>query len=164
MPTSALGVTAHNRRFFETVRAVDLHGATTGTRPTASRRPDRRAAHNFFDGSDTVGELDFRDGEGVAVAVSPGEAGALAAHEGAGPRCLLSVVDRTVEVQAERTLRAEMLRDSLTGLPNRLAFTEAIEKPARASRATSTMPCWSSTCCASAESTNPWAASPATNC
>ena len=46
----------------------------------------------------------------------------------ASPRCLLSVVDRTVEVQAERTLRAEMLRDSLTGLPNRLAFTEAIEK------------------------------------
>jgi diguanylate cyclase (GGDEF)-like protein len=44
------------------------------------------------------------------------------------PRCLLSVVDRTVEVQAERTLRAEMLRDSLTGLPNRLAFSEAIEK------------------------------------
>ncbi|MFL6754551.1 MAG: putative bifunctional diguanylate cyclase/phosphodiesterase, partial [Sphingomicrobium sp.] len=45
-----------------------------------------------------------------------------------GQRCLLSVVDRTVEVQAERTLRAEMLRDSLTGLPNRLAFSEAIEK------------------------------------
>jgi diguanylate cyclase (GGDEF)-like protein len=44
------------------------------------------------------------------------------------PRCLLSVVDRTVEVQAERTLRAEMLRDSLTGLPNRLAFSEAVEK------------------------------------
>src|SRR5919106_1230700 len=44
------------------------------------------------------------------------------------PRCLVSMVDRTVEVQAERTLRAEMLRDSLTGLPNRLAFTEAVEK------------------------------------
>jgi len=29
---------------------------------------------------------------------------------------------------AERTLRAEMLRDSLTGLPNRLGFTETIEK------------------------------------
>jgi diguanylate cyclase (GGDEF)-like protein len=41
---------------------------------------------------------------------------------------LLSLVDRTVEVQAERTLRAEMLRDSLTGLPNRLAFTEFVEK------------------------------------
>ncbi|HET7317205.1 MAG TPA: EAL domain-containing protein, partial [Sphingomicrobium sp.] len=44
------------------------------------------------------------------------------------PRCLMSVVDRTVEVQAERTLRAEMLRDSLTGLPNRLAFTEEVER------------------------------------
>jgi diguanylate cyclase (GGDEF)-like protein len=37
------------------------------------------------------------------------------------------VIDRTAEVQAERNLRAEMLRDSLTGLPNRLAFTEMIE-------------------------------------
>jgi diguanylate cyclase (GGDEF)-like protein len=45
-------------------------------------------------------------------------------------RCLMSVVDRTVEVQAERILRAEMLRDSLTGLPNRLAFTEAVERAA----------------------------------
>jgi diguanylate cyclase (GGDEF)-like protein len=48
-------------------------------------------------------------------------------------RALLSVVDRTAEVQAERTLRAEMLRDSLTGLPNRLAFTEVIEAAGRAS-------------------------------
>jgi diguanylate cyclase (GGDEF)-like protein len=37
-------------------------------------------------------------------------------------------VDRTIEVQAENNLRAEMLRDSLTGLPNRLAFSEALEK------------------------------------
>jgi diguanylate cyclase (GGDEF)-like protein len=43
------------------------------------------------------------------------------------PRCLLSVVDRTIEVQAENNLRAEMLRDSLTGLPNRLSFTETVE-------------------------------------
>src|SRR4029453_7204806 len=32
-----------------------------------------------------------------------------------------------VEVQAENYLRAEMLRDSLTGLPNRLSFTETVE-------------------------------------
>jgi diguanylate cyclase (GGDEF)-like protein len=37
------------------------------------------------------------------------------------------LVDRTVEVRAERSLRAEMLRDSLTGLPNRLCFTESVE-------------------------------------
>ena len=51
----------------------------------------------------------------------------LASTRSAGRRCLLSVVDRTVEVRAENNLRAEMLRDSLTGLPNRLAFAEAIE-------------------------------------
>jgi diguanylate cyclase (GGDEF)-like protein len=46
------------------------------------------------------------------------------------PRCLMSMVDRTVEVQQEKTLRAEMLRDSLTGLPNRLSFTETVEAKA----------------------------------
>jgi diguanylate cyclase (GGDEF)-like protein len=44
------------------------------------------------------------------------------------PRCLVCLVDRTVEVRAERSLRAEMLRDSLTGLANRLSFTESIEQ------------------------------------
>ena len=83
---------------------------------------------NFFAGTDPVGELDFRDGEGVAARYFRIKLAPLAARQGRGPRCLLSVVDRTVEVQAERTLRAEMLRDSLTGLPNRLAFAEAIEK------------------------------------
>ena len=40
----------------------------------------------------------------------------------------MCVVDRTIEIRAENNLRAEMLRDSLTGLANRLAFSEAIEK------------------------------------
>jgi diguanylate cyclase (GGDEF)-like protein len=42
-------------------------------------------------------------------------------------RALVSMVDRTAEVETARSLRAEMLHDSLTGLPNRLAFGEAIE-------------------------------------
>jgi diguanylate cyclase (GGDEF)-like protein len=42
-------------------------------------------------------------------------------------RALVSLVDRTAEVETARSLRAEMLHDSLTGLPNRLAFGEAIE-------------------------------------
>ena len=37
-------------------------------------------------------------------------------------------MDRSVEVETDRTLRAEMLRDSLTGLPNRVGFAEAIER------------------------------------
>jgi len=43
-------------------------------------------------------------------------------------RALVSLVDRTAEVETARSLRAEMLHDSLTGLPNRLAFSEAIEE------------------------------------
>lgn len=42
-------------------------------------------------------------------------------------RAMVSLVDRTAEVETARSLRAEMLHDSLTGLPNRLAFGEAIE-------------------------------------
>ncbi len=41
-------------------------------------------------------------------------------------QAMLSMVDRTAEVETARSLRAEMLLDSLTGLPNRLAFNEAI--------------------------------------
>lgn len=42
-------------------------------------------------------------------------------------RCLISLIDKTVQVETEKNLRAEMLRDSLSGLPNRLAFSERIE-------------------------------------
>ncbi|MDB5717303.1 MAG: diguanylate cyclase/phosphodiesterase [Sphingomonas bacterium] len=42
-------------------------------------------------------------------------------------RCLLTLVDRTAEITNERSLRNEMLRDSLTGLPNRIAFSQTLE-------------------------------------
>jgi diguanylate cyclase (GGDEF)-like protein len=41
---------------------------------------------------------------------------------------LISLIDRTNEVQTEKSLRSEMLHDSLTGLPNRLGFVEQIER------------------------------------
>jgi diguanylate cyclase (GGDEF)-like protein len=44
-----------------------------------------------------------------------------------GRRCLATFLDRTAQVEIERNLRAEMLRDSLTGLPNRAAFNEQVE-------------------------------------
>ena len=47
--------------------------------------------------------------------------------ESSTPRCFVAMLDRTAEVETERSLRAEMLHDSLTGLPNRVAFNEAVE-------------------------------------
>jgi diguanylate cyclase (GGDEF)-like protein len=82
----------------------------------------------FFSGENVAGDLDFKDGEGVSARHFRIKLAPLPRTPETNVRCLLSVVDRTVEVQSERALRSEMLRDSLTGLPNRLAFTEAVEK------------------------------------
>jgi len=73
-------------------------------------------------------EIEIADGDGVNRRFLKLKLSPLAASTSGVPRCLLSVVDRTIEVQAEHNLRAEMLRDSLTGLSNRLGFTEAIEQ------------------------------------
>ena len=72
-------------------------------------------------------ELEWAEGEGLGRRFLKLKLSPLSATPVSARRCLMSVVDRTVEVRAENTLRAEMLRDSLTGLPNRLAFSEAIE-------------------------------------
>ena len=81
----------------------------------------------FLEDFDATSELDFCEGEGIGARHFRIKLAPLSRCEKGRPRCLVSMVDRTVEVQAERTLRAEMLRDSLTGLPNRLSFTETIE-------------------------------------
>lgn len=45
-----------------------------------------------------------------------------------GPRrMIVSLMDRTSQVETERNLRSGMLLDSLTGLPNRLAFNEHVD-------------------------------------
>jgi diguanylate cyclase (GGDEF)-like protein len=72
-------------------------------------------------------EFDYNDGYGVQRRFLKLKLAPLSPDSDDEPRCLLSVVDRTVEMQSERALRAEMLRDSLTGLPNRVAFSEAVE-------------------------------------
>jgi diguanylate cyclase (GGDEF)-like protein len=123
----ALKVAAHNSRFIDAVEQSSCTSLDWNDAECLKAGAIAELIHNFFDGSDTTGELDFRDGEGVSAHFFRLKLAPLPKKDAPNPRCLLSVVDRTVEVQAERTLRAEMLRDSLTGLPNRLAFTEAIE-------------------------------------
>ena len=122
-----LRVTAHNGRFVEAVERSSCTALDWNDADCLKGGPIAELLQRFFDGANVPGELDFKDGEGVSAHFFRMKLAPLPRTDSPLPRCLLSVVDRTVEVQAERTLRAEMLRDSLTGLPNRLAFTEAIE-------------------------------------
>jgi diguanylate cyclase (GGDEF)-like protein len=120
-------VLAHNDRFRETVERSTCSSLDWNNADCLKDGPISTLLHEFFADPASSGELDFRDGEGVAARYFRLKLAPLPHADGSMRRCLLSLVDRTVEAQAERTLRAEMLRDSLTGLPNRLAFTEKIE-------------------------------------
>src|SRR6476619_3327428 len=110
----ALKVTAHNQRFFDTVcqsscTALDLsQGECLRSGPIAER------VQGFFDGKESSDDLDFKDGEGISAHYFRMKLAPLPPGANADPRCLVSLVDRTVE--------------SLAGLPNRLAFTEAVEQ------------------------------------
>jgi hypothetical protein len=124
----ALKVTAHNGRFLDAVRRSTCTALDWSEADCLKSGPIADLIQNFFSGIDVSGELDFKDGNGVSAQFFRIKLAPLPRKNGSGDRCLLSVVDRTVELQAERSLRAEMLRDSLTGLPNRLGFSDAIEK------------------------------------
>ena len=123
-----LEVTVHNSRFVDTVDKSKCTALDWNEADCLKQGAIADLIHSFFDGTNPAGELDFKQGEGVSSQFFRLKLAPLPRRDSPSPRCLLSVVDRTVEVQAERTLRAEMLRDSLTGLPNRLAFSEAIEE------------------------------------
>jgi diguanylate cyclase (GGDEF)-like protein len=124
-----LVATATNERFSNLVTRTSASAFAwdEGCRVPA-KGPFTDLLADFFSGANPTGELDFIDGDGVSAHYFRVKLAPLPRMQPDKVRCLLSVVDRTIEVQAERALRAEMLRDSLTGLPNRLAFTEAIER------------------------------------
>ncbi len=122
-----LELLAHNRRFAEGVELSSCATTDWSSAACLKKGPIGRLIQAYFDDLE-VDELDFADGEGVSARYYRIKLAPLSRVPGNMPRCLLSVVDRTSEVQSECALRAEMLRDSLTGLPNRLGFTETIEK------------------------------------
>jgi diguanylate cyclase (GGDEF)-like protein len=88
----------------------------------------RAAVAQFLDGDEQVRQFESSDGRTVGGRHFVVRVARLRAYPGLGIRCLVSLIDRTTQVDTERSLRAEMLRDSLTGLPNRLAFNEQVER------------------------------------
>jgi diguanylate cyclase (GGDEF)-like protein len=129
-----LWVQGLNRRFFELAGCGGSEQSFSELFAKYSEGPGGEFIRAFLaDPANAPDEIDLIEGEGVGrrflkLKLAPLESGTKEVA-----RCLLSVVDRTIQVQAENNLRAEMLRDSLTGLPNRLAFTEFVEKAGEAS-------------------------------
>ena len=127
-----LRISAHNCRFTDAV-AISTAGSLDGLSAQCLSGEGLvwRYLASWFDDTDNAKpDLDMRDGSGVSARFYQLKLAPLPTN-GSCRRALLSVVDRTAEVQAERSLRAEMLRDSLTGLPNRLAFTDMVEAAGR---------------------------------
>lgn len=85
------------------------------------------AMRDFFEQGETACQFEARDDRGINGRCFTVRLATLKPTPYAPQRCLISLVDKTLQVETEKNLRAEMLRDSLSGLPNRVAFNERVE-------------------------------------
>jgi diguanylate cyclase (GGDEF)-like protein len=82
---------------------------------------------DFLNSDESDRSFDMQEGDGISGRHFAVRLSRLSGGESPVSRCILSLIDRTQQVEGERSLRTQMLRDSLTGLPNRAAFAEQIE-------------------------------------
>lgn len=121
-----LWVFGRNQAFLDIIMRTGEGEAATFKRHAAGHVGDFLRAY-LDDPANAPDQMESEDGEGLDTRYFTTKLAPLDPVEDGGPRCLMSLVDRTVELRAEKHLRDEMLRDSLTGLPNRLSFTDTIE-------------------------------------
>lgn len=81
----------------------------------------------FVKGTEAAHQFDTTDGRPVAGRHFTVRFARLKKVAGQPGRMLLSLIDKTAQVETEKSLRSEMLRDTLTGLPNRLSFNEKVD-------------------------------------
>ncbi|MGE5723227.1 MAG: putative bifunctional diguanylate cyclase/phosphodiesterase, partial [Sphingomonadales bacterium] len=92
---------------------------------TASAIHDKLVS--FFNSGEAAQQFESHDGQLIGGRYYTVKLARLRGDGIAVKRCMISLIDKTAQVETEKNLRAEMLRDSLTGLPNRLAFNERVE-------------------------------------
>lgn len=122
-------ILARNRAFLE------LAGRRASPPPTDSARelcpgiglPLVPEIRDFLASDERERGFDMQEGDGISGRHFAVRLVRLSGGDSPVPRCILSLIDRTQQVEGERSLRTQMLRDSLTGLPNRAAFAEQVE-------------------------------------
>ncbi|TVV73386.1 EAL domain-containing protein [Sphingomonas solaris] len=121
-------ITARNGQFeMLDMMSMSATEADDDPRPLIEREPLCGQVHAFLLTEEGATQFDWHDGGGVGGRHFIVRLARLTMSADRERRCILSLVDRTAEIENERSLRAEMLHDSLTGLPNRVAFNEAVE-------------------------------------
>lgn len=110
--------------------AVNKPFRIAGLGTIASESPLIRLLGNrirrFLESNDTRLEMAWQFGDQVDCRYFKLMMARRAIHRGVS-RCLVTLVDQTSELRTEHSLRREMATDSLTGLPNRPGFSDAIE-------------------------------------
>jgi diguanylate cyclase (GGDEF)-like protein len=81
----------------------------------------------FIKGNEQAHQFDTADGRSIGGRHFTVRFARLGVLAGQPVRCMITLIDKTAQVETEKSLRSEMLRDSLTGLPNRFAFNERVD-------------------------------------
>jgi diguanylate cyclase (GGDEF)-like protein len=129
-PADRLLIEATNAEFD---RLVGSAGKPAGGLTFLQRSGIAGPALEFLSETASAVDLEANDGQSIGGRHFAVRLARLSGSDG-GRRCMVSLIDRTAQVETEKSLRGEMLRDSLTGLLNRVGFSEEVEAVLEAPR------------------------------
>lgn len=118
-----LSIEDHNRRF----ALLDRTDPQLSGRPLIARSGFGACLSAFLASEEAQSDLQWTDGDEIAGLQFDVRLTRLDSYGGEEARGIVTLVDRTAERHAQRSLRLEMTHDALTGLPNRAGFNESVE-------------------------------------